>query len=123
MYAVHAGITPATLDTLTVEPFGHIAFGHLVVTDGDGWNAWGEAPGTDVNDADTRHVLVHLDTLGEAIDLALEVAEFYTEHLVASTDPTHPGTLVTVSLAEEFSEQYLVINQTGAHLLASTLRD
>ena len=31
--------------------------------DGDGWLAWGEAPGTDANDEDTMHVQVTSESL------------------------------------------------------------
>lgn len=37
--------------------------------DGDGWNAWGERPGTDVNDSITLHVVFDID--GDKADAVL----------------------------------------------------
>lgn len=64
-YALHIGVTnnrvtEATI-LLTIE-------GLKTFVDGDGWNAWGEKPGTDVNDADTMHIVVAVEA-GNFADL------------------------------------------------------
>lgn len=51
-YAVHIGVKPRHLNNI------NRIFLDLAKVDGDGWNTWGEAPGTDVNDADTLHVVI-----------------------------------------------------------------
>jgi len=53
--AVHIGISPENLDRLPL--FWADKNKMAVTVDGDGWNAWGEAPGTDVNDETTLHVV------------------------------------------------------------------
>jgi hypothetical protein len=126
-YAIHAGVTPANVEAARdlVESIPGATF----YSDGDGWNCWGDPPSEDVNDPSTRHVIAYVDTLGTAIDLAITASQVYADLLVPA-DPSahggtvqHDGTLVTVSLAEEWSEQYLVINTRGTHLLERTLRD
>lgn len=64
-YALHIGVTnnrvtEATI-LLTIE-------GLRTFVDGDGWNAWGEKPGTDVNDADTMHIVIAVEA-GNFADL------------------------------------------------------
>lgn len=65
--------------------------------DGDGWNSWGEKPGTDVNDEVTMHVMFHvpewltprpfvqaLDNEGLLTPMADQYVAPGTEHLVQS---------------------------------------
>lgn len=49
----HRGVTGTIASVLSpVPPY----------LDGDGWNAWGEKPGTDINDDVTMHVIFHAYT-------------------------------------------------------------
>jgi hypothetical protein len=54
-YAVHIGVRPEDVNYITVL---QQRLGNTVTADGDGWNAWGEKPGTDDNDETTRHLIV-----------------------------------------------------------------
>lgn len=53
--AVHIGVRPENVNYITVL---QQRLGNKVTVDGDGWNAWGEKPGTDVNDTETKHLIV-----------------------------------------------------------------
>lgn len=122
-YTVHAGVKaesiPAIRDYLD-------SLGLTLESNGDGWNSWGEAVGTDSNDADTQHVYVTVDTLGTAIDLALNAYRMYEDDptapaLVASNGAPEGATytevqndnLLIVSQSEDWAEQNLVIKTGG----------
>lgn len=123
-YAIHAGVKPANLGIIEAAAR---SVGLDPIEDGDGWNTWGEAPGTDINDADTLHVLAYVDTLGTAIDFALTAAREYREYLVASNGApadapyaaAQNGNLVIVSQREDWAEQFLVISTDRTETIAN----
>lgn len=130
MFTVHAGVTPATAATVRAYLDG---LGLDVFLDGDGWNSWGEAPGTDANDATTLHIQARVDDLGQAIDLAVNGYGMHREQaiLVPSTGATEgelgpeylgqDGNLIVVSEEADWAEQYFVITADGtAHLIHRT---
>lgn len=51
-YAVHIGLKADNVHVI------HEHTGRHVITDGDGWNCWGDKPGVDVNDTDTLHAIL-----------------------------------------------------------------
>lgn len=53
---LHVGVEPARLDTVQqmLEP-------RTTYVDGDGWEAWGEKPGTDINKPSTLHLIVEIE--------------------------------------------------------------
>ena len=57
-YALHIGVTGDRVNEATTLLASE---GLTAIVDGDGWNAWGEKPGTDVNDADTMHIVVAVE--------------------------------------------------------------
>lgn len=63
-YHLHVGIDARRLleAMLTMQECGPII-------DGDGWECWGEAVGTDVNDDRTLHVIIPLDSPDRADEL------------------------------------------------------
>lgn len=125
MYDVHIGIEEDAVD-LALATLDRFTVTVATYADGDGWNCWGEPPGTDVNNATTRHVIARVDRLGQAIDLALALAEDgnpWREMLTPSDSRKHgggtrlDGVLVTVSQSTDWAEQYLVVTEDGALLL------
>lgn len=52
---LHVGVAARDVRTARSVVGG---LGRTVTVDGDGWEAWGERPGTDVNDGGTVHVQV-----------------------------------------------------------------
>lgn len=53
-FALHLGVAPEHVERVS----GILRDNGLTVfVDGDGWNVWGEMPGTDDNDAETLHVI------------------------------------------------------------------
>ncbi len=103
----------AIVDSVGVFPHGR-ATSLGVMTDGDGWNAWGEAPGTDVNDADTLHMIVRTRTPAESITY---IQEHYGDDLVPMTEQwsgTNPdgttwdlnGGLIIATNPEDWSEEH-----------------
>lgn len=73
-YDLHFGtrtrLDPAAAEQLEIQ-FGPNA---EIYQDRDGWETWGDAPGTDRNDADTLHTIVRIETIGAAIDAAVNIA-------------------------------------------------
>lgn len=57
-YYLHLGLEEAMLET--GELFGH----HLII-DGDGWQAWGEKPYTNGNEGELRHAMIESDSLAD----------------------------------------------------------
>lgn len=128
MFDVHFGITDR--DFVNRLQSGYEGAAHWG-TDNDGWNVWGEAPGTDRNDADTIHVIVNCQTLGNAIDLAVRYALLWERDLLplvaSNADATHgplgpewkslDGTLLSVSEHGDWAEQYLTVDAEGVWLL------
>lgn len=64
-YALHIGVTRNRVTEATILLTSE---GLKTFVDGDGWNAWGEKPGADVNDADTMHIVVAVEA-GNFADL------------------------------------------------------
>lgn len=60
---LHFGVTPRMLLYVTKQL---VTLGHRPVIDGDGWNTWGEAVDTDINDDRTLHLVVPLTEPGQA---------------------------------------------------------
>lgn len=58
MYALHIGVKPRNLKAV-IQKLRTKGFTYHI--DGDGWEAWGEAPGTDVNDKNTLHVVIVIE--------------------------------------------------------------
>lgn len=78
-----------------------------LINDGDGWNSWGEKPGTDANDRNTRHIIIRVNKLGEAIDAAIEIVNHDEGGLKAMDD----GDLAVVTHSSDWSWLYLTINE------------
>lgn len=69
-YYLHLGLEEAML--ATGELFGH----HLII-DGDGWQAWGEMPYTNGNEGPLRHAMIESDSLADL----REIHEFLKANL------------------------------------------
>jgi hypothetical protein len=100
---LHLGVQPRHL--LTVTRLLTSELGASVTAEGDGWNAWGEAVGTDANDASTLHVIADLDRIASTEeDAAAVVARLHREGLaVVSTDRWR--TLAALSAFEDWSDE------------------
>lgn len=124
MFDVHFGVSSEAFTGRAVLPYeGSAHWG----TDGDGWNAWGEDPGTDRNDEDTLHVIVNCGTLGQAIDLALRYEDLYGRDLLPLLPmnstiedfTSQDGTLLVVSQHRDWAEQYLLVTEREVRTLAN----
>jgi len=69
-----------------------------VYVDGDGWNCWGEAVGSDINDESTYHVIIPVESprAGQQLVLTLLDHQFGFERLVAMEQPWWPADAVGV---------------------------
>lgn len=111
-FGMHISLVP---DTIKQEAYYFDSRG--IGTDGDGWNCWGEAVGTNGNDDKTRHFFAHFDTIGKAIDFALILAGSWDHLLVDIADDN--GSNIIISAFNDWSEQYFVRdNITDLHQIA-----
>lgn len=64
-YHLHMGLQPPHLhQALRIQ---RLVLGrHAAIIDGDGWETWGEAVGTDVNDNQTLHVITEVTNRAES---------------------------------------------------------
>lgn len=95
-FAIHFGVK--------IKNVEHIPTGLPWVADGDGWETWGEAMGTENNDADTAHVIIHHENLGLMLNYlaGLELIDF----LVPMKVESQRGTIVSITSPVEWSNEY-----------------
>ena len=103
--ALHFGLKEDRLRRLTPDmPWAY---------DGDGFAAWGEAPGTDVNDLTTLHVVLYVETLQEGLR---HIADTFGDadlvpmgHSTRAPGIVTPGlkAIVVATSAQDWSEQDL----------------
>lgn len=112
MRHLHIGVKPRALSAVLRFAHGHAEV-HTSHVDGDGWLAWGEAPGTDVNDEDTLHVVLEVGddfepsraaTMTAALDFALTLAGL--PNLVPGSWPGYAETTSVLTDAEDWSVQH-----------------
>ena len=100
-YVIHIGVKRENIDRI------QRLFPMNTSYEWDGWNAWGEKPGADVNDADTYHVVI--GTFGGPL-LAESIADYLIDNwpgiLVPMGGPDHQaGTRVSITDAFVWSEE------------------
>ena len=79
--------------------------------DGDGWECWGEAPATDVNDASTLHLTLSTPVTDlQAQVIVRELAPWLTL-LRNQTNPIDNGTLATLTDVTDWAEDAGLIKQ------------
>ncbi|KQO98268.1 hypothetical protein [Leifsonia sp. Leaf264] len=73
--------------------------------DGDGWNAWGDKPGVDVNDADTLHLSITRHN--EAIDGTVRtvIARLADKLVQMGGYDSQAGIVLVVTDSADWSEQ------------------
>jgi hypothetical protein len=92
VFAVHVGFKPES-----VRDIPHFA---PAAADGDGWNVWGEAPGTAGNDEDTHHVVI----LTTEPDIMVEALSMFARpELVPMVGQGQLGTIIVVTDKDEWS--------------------
>ena len=111
---LHVGARPENVKTIV--DFARRA-GLETYVDGDGWNVWGEAPGTDANDAETRHIVLEGENLAGWV-WTLVVAKMESEGLplVPMSSENDRGLLAVVTEYEDFAE-----DRETFHAAAKTL--
>lgn len=105
MRHLHLGVHPRHVINLRrAVREAHIP--HAIHVDGDGWNAWGEAPGTDVNDLLTLHAVVEVpDHLSrEEAHVLVQMILDKGVALVPARWPGHEPALWEFTTAEDWSE-------------------
>lgn len=85
-YALHMGLRLVAEPDLIIGLTGMVADFYeadapFVFVDGDGWNCWGEDVGTDLNDADTYHVVIPVKSPREGQKIVAHLLDFNFGHL------------------------------------------
>lgn len=101
---MHVGVKPENVASLTA--FARRA-GLSMAVDGDGWNCWGEAPGTDVNDLTTLHVVLEGANLAVWVwDMLLTAMILEGVPLAQMTSENDRGVLAAVSEWEDWAVEF-----------------
>lgn len=76
---LHLGIPVMTNPILIKDLIERLQDSHphssLVYVEGDGWNCWGEKPGTDINDETTYHVVIPVSSPRHGQQIVTELLE------------------------------------------------
>lgn len=103
-YAIHIGIHHANVDEALDRLRYHSTIAKAVHYDGDGWEAWGEAPDVDENIRQTsaRHIVVVTDFLELGLDLVKNVVG---DMLLPMRTPRQKGFVVSVTRVHDWSDE------------------
>lgn len=93
MYYLHVGLKPKQIKSV-MKIIHVLSLPHYI--DGDGWETWGEALGTDLNDKKTLHVTIRVETHW--------VARLVAKVLMGETTPSKDGHYAVLTDWDNWSE-------------------
>lgn len=104
-FGIHADAVEAATATGAVHrPPGTGRQAHPIITDNDGWNAWGEPVGEDENDDTTVHMILTTNKPRAAVAY---IRGTFGSSLVPMGGPaTQAGILIAASDSEDWSQDY-----------------
>lgn len=88
MYSLHVGVKPKNLKVV-IQKLRKKGFAYHI--DGDGWESWGEAPGTDVNDKNTLHINIVVEEYDDYRVQALRLVNHLRPQLVVAKTYVGPN--------------------------------
>ncbi len=101
---IHFGVTPSSLTWLRRQL--NEGGAEVLEVEGDGWSSWGEAVGTDANDASTLHVVAeHEGYPSEAVELVNKIvaaAEASDRFQLATANDGH-STLAAITTDDDYN--------------------
>jgi hypothetical protein len=111
-YTLHIGVDPLNL-LAVLRRTDSPSYWHI---DGDGWNTWGEAVGTDVNDRRTLHLSSKVPvTKADARHVLLELDDLLT--VMTNQSPGNGGGIAVLTNVEDWSEDQLVLYRAVTHVV------